>query len=350
MCESIKITIIITVYNKEESLYKCLSSLLKQDTDKFEIIVVDDGSSDNSLSICKNVLKNRVYSKIINQQHGGVSAARNKGLQLAKTDYIMFLDSDDWLEKDTISKLLYTIENQKLDLIVFGFYRELEYGKSYPVCSNNELLLDTKNIREHFTSLWSSGLFYSVCNKLFYLPMIKENNLLFHEINFGEDFEFSRNVLKICESVKVIKDCFYHYTSHIDGSLSSIYREDLFSIRVNEHRDMIKYFKDMNCYDENAQEFLARRHIERVVGCIENICSPKNNELLNVKIKQIKEVINDKNTYDCAIKAKINGKKMKLLIKPIIKKQYIICLIFGYIMSFCKHYIPSLFINLKMNR
>ena len=139
--ENIKLSIIVPVYNVAPYLRKCVDSLLVQDYDNYEIILVDDGSTDNSGAICDeytspsfvNSLTRSVVIKVIHQENGGLSAARNTGIKAAKGEYICFVDSDDYWEENVLGSLMAQVERDNLDVLRFSFRNVNErYEEFYP--------------------------------------------------------------------------------------------------------------------------------------------------------------------------------------------------------------------------
>lgn len=347
-----QITVIVVVHNAETYVERCLNSLIGQDTQQFHMILVDDGSSDRSREICqKTIDRINVPVRSIVLPHGGVAHARNRGLEQVETPYVLFLDSDDWLERNTISSMIELVERCRPEVAVFGFYYELANGTRHLLHSHVERELPTRrHITAQFVSLWNSGLMYSCCNKLFSVELLKRHQITFRDLTFGEDLEFCKDVMRVCTRLFLSGRCFYHYTCHIRGSLSTRYREDLFELRREEHRRFEAYFRELGCLDSHAQEYLDRRYIERLVGCVENECSPENTKTLGQRLGKIRQMLDDCYTAPCADGAKLTSLRMKLLVIPIRRKWYRITLLSGYVMSFCRNKLPALFAWLKMNR
>ena len=347
-----QITVVVVVYNAETSVEKCLNSLKGQDTHNFHLLVVDDGSTDGSVEVCRKLLRHiPVPAAVACLPHGGVAKARNYGLQQVKTEYVLFLDCDDWLEADTISKLLSLVNARHPELIVFGFCYETAGERSYAVrAAHQRELFSREAILKQFVGLWSSGLMYSSCNKLFQVALLREHTIEFADLDFGEDFAFCRDVLRVCQKLFMSDCCFYHYTCHVKGSLSTAYRSDLFQIRVWEHCRFVEYFRQLGCLDPCAEEFLARRHIERVIGCIENECSPESSMPMRQRFAHIKAMLDEEHTISCAKIARINSLPMKLLVIPVQRKWYRLAMLSGYVMTICRNRLPGLFAWLKMSR
>ena len=156
-----KFSVIIPVFNSEKYIYKCLESVINQNLKDFECIIVDDGSSDNSGSICDEISKLDERLQVIHQKNKGVSAARNAALQCAKGEYICFVDSDDWISRDMLSVLNNIIERETPDIIIFGYsevYHDREENHFIDGC------LSLLRLKEKFIS---DQYHNYLCNKCF---------------------------------------------------------------------------------------------------------------------------------------------------------------------------------------
>ena len=212
------ISIIIPVYNAEKFLPRCLTSIKNQTYKELEIILVNDGSSDNSGLICDNysIKDNRFI--VIHKENGGVSSARNAALKIAKGNYIGFVDPDDWVENTMFDRLLHLINDNQADMSICGFFKETEDGKILNSSNKSEIFkLDQKQaINEILSNNSIKGYLW---NKLFSADIInKDNKLKFEEeIHFCEDLLFC--IQYIIKAEKVIYDSsfYYHYLVHGKG-------------------------------------------------------------------------------------------------------------------------------------
>lgn len=137
MTKPILITVIIPVYNVEKYLRKCLDSIINQTYYHLEIIIVDDGSKDSSGQICDEYVSKDSRIKVIHKKNGGLSSARNAGLDIASGDYVMFVDSDDFVELDFCRKALSVSLEKEADIVSFGYYEVLENGAQRIIKTNN---------------------------------------------------------------------------------------------------------------------------------------------------------------------------------------------------------------------
>lgn len=172
------VTIVIPVYNGEKSIKKCLESVRNQNYKKWELIVVNDGSTDASEEVLSNVLKQPGFAdnqvKVLHQDNSGVACARNRGIFEAKGAYITFIDQDDYIKADYIKTLLSDAVNKKADIVVSGYYRT---GR------------DGKNIKEVALKQteWAKFMNLAPWGKLYKTSFLKKNNLHFLDVKKGED-------------------------------------------------------------------------------------------------------------------------------------------------------------------
>lgn len=191
-------SIIIPVYNCQDYIGRCIESIINQKYKNYEIILIDDGSSDNSGTICDEYAKDNKQIKVIHKKNEGVSAARNDGLNQVSGKYICFLDSDDYIDKnyfDTIDKIIE--KHNEVELINFGFYSEVENSKfellSSDIINYKEKYYNSQiKIKKDFVNLWDNTMLYNIWNKIYLTKIIKENEITFPNYNWGEDVEFNR--------------------------------------------------------------------------------------------------------------------------------------------------------------
>lgn len=225
MSGKIKLSVIIPVYNLEKYIERCLDSLTSQIDDEMEIIVVDDGSTDDSLNICKKYKKSRNIM-VFSQENQGVSAARNKGLELASGQYVIFIDGDDWIQKSSLQKVMKIIDGQSPDVIVLGFSVDYENGEVINFFDgSNRILTDKGEILEALLNPWS------VCGKVYKREIL--NHIQFDNCKIAEDLLFNCRVYetKKINSCYVFSTDFYHYfqrgTSAMHSNYSNKYLDSL---------------------------------------------------------------------------------------------------------------------------
>ena len=205
------ITIIIPCYNSEGSISQCINSVIGQNYTDWELILVNDGSTDNTGVICENFAKLDNRIKVIHQNNKGVSSARNTGIKAASGNYISFIDSDDTIDSSYLYELS---KGQEADLIVCGFHNDS--GINF-IPENN--YLDKDAIQYHIKDVIENDyLLYTPWCKLFRKEIIVENGLTFDvKLRLGEDTIFCYNFLLLCSSLKTVASNAYYYRGEWGG-------------------------------------------------------------------------------------------------------------------------------------
>lgn len=213
------VSIIIPVYNAQQYIAKCIDSVISQSYINWELILVDDGCTDKSGEICDKYAQKDKRIKVFHKKKGGVSSARNTGILEAVGDWIYFIDSDDFIDFDTLSKSIIKINTEYPDLIVHGLVNDYIYnGKS---CSLPYKTIEDNDYKEIIEFTDKYGLLKGPVCKLFRHSIVKENKLFFDEsICYGEDTKFTFEYLQKCKSIAFVPEHFYHYCFRIEGSLT----------------------------------------------------------------------------------------------------------------------------------
>ena len=206
------VSIIVPCFNSAKTIKNTLKTILAQSYTNLEVIVVSDGSTDDTVKIAKSIKDPRI--QIIEKENGGVSTARNTGIDAAKGQFVLFVDSDDRISETMVEKMLNRIISHPNSLIVCGKLigkRKISVPKDKTV---------TKDLPRHVvSSILKSGHLYSPCNKIFNLQLIKDNNIRFvKKVAFGEDLIFNLEYLKYVDSITYIKECLYYYDMTAEGS------------------------------------------------------------------------------------------------------------------------------------
>lgn len=213
-----EISVIIPMYNAEKYIYKCLQSLIFQTFNDFEVIIIDDGSFDNSFLIAKDFTSKDNRFKLIYQNNQGLAGARNTGISNATSKFICFLDSDDYLDSKALNQLYNLIISTKSDLVISNinqFSRKKEFkGLRY---KNESFNVDDNNFK-----FWSASL-DSSCNKLYKLSIIKSNNIYFVDKDIFplEDFLFNFKYLCYTNNVLTTEFSTYFYRMRMDSITKS---------------------------------------------------------------------------------------------------------------------------------
>lgn len=205
------LTVIIPIYNAEKHLKKCINSVLNQDTVDFELLLINDGSTDQSGRICEEFAKKDQRIKIFHQINAGVSAARNTGIENAKGKWITFIDADDYVQENYFDVLNLQTKTDWIYLdMERGVFSEMGVGIDFEnkVYKLSEFV-DVYSLYPHFPE---------ACAKFFRSSIIKENNLRFNtDLKFGEDSLFNLRYLKFCQIISTSNISKYVYKNDEDG-------------------------------------------------------------------------------------------------------------------------------------
>lgn len=346
------ISIIVPVYNCEKYIGRLIESVLKQSYSNFELIIVNDGSTDNTLNILNSYKDSRL--KIITKKNTGVSDTRNMGLSIAKGDLLCFLDADDYIDQGLLEEIINTFRKYPaLELLNFGFCSDIENSKMERLSSDkisykNIYYTSKEKIKADFVNLWDSTMLYNIWNKVYLKRIIDKNNITFPNQNFGEDVIFNRKYLDCIDNFYNSDKIFYHYIRETKGTLTSKYNPNFFEIRVSEFKEFNDYFENWNIPKKDYYEFSCRRYIERVLGCIENIyCGNLN---FKKRYKEVKSIITEPTTRESLKYAKPKSTKIKIMLIPIKLKLTLVTMLMGRIFHTVKTKFPSLFNKLKNRR
>lgn len=289
------VSIIVPIYNTEKYISQCLYSLIQQNYRHIEIIVVDDGSTDNSLSILNNISTTDNRLKVFSQSNQGVSAARNLALSKATGEYVMFVDADDWIDLSTIEECLQAIGDG--DVCFFAYIREFA-NRSLPkplfphthIFSEEECKqLQRRMIGPIGEELANPSMLDSlgtIWGKLYRKEILNDTKFIdLNVIGTAEDSLYNCNVFRKIQKAVYIDKPFYHYRKFNLGAETKRYKPQLFQ----QWNSLFEYMKATTT-DEMGQKALLNRIALSIIGLGLNEClSP---DPLKGKINKIAEIIN----------------------------------------------------------
>lgn len=260
-----KISIVVPVYNAEKYLSECLNSILEQSYTNYEIILINDGSTDNSLEVCRSFANRDKRIILINDTNHGVSHARNVALSKATGEWVTFIDSDDWIEKDYLSTLVYYATNKgDIDVVAANFFFNYEDGtEKKSICSRKEihkaefpslpesLMVEDSSRKDNIDI--SVEVLSAACNKLTRIAFLQEHSISFKEdMKLNEDGLFHLTCFIKAKDFVIIDKPLYHYRIYHQSS-NNRYRPDVFKQISLWH----KYFGELSKYLERPKEFMS---------------------------------------------------------------------------------------------
>ncbi len=341
------------VYGVENYVGKAIESMQAQTLTDWEFFCVDDGTKDKSGIICDGYAEKDSRIKVIHKENGGAPSARNVAIDMASGKYMYFLDSDDWAEPDMLEKMVAAAEENNSQLVVAGFYIDTYYTDTEKFTQEqfcpNAVYGTKQEFRENAHRLFDKNLLYTPWNKLYLSEYIKKNKLYFPQ-TFWDDFPFNLSVVRDVERVAVLSDKFYHFIRKRAESETAKYRSDMYEKREEENRWLKELYEYWQVSSQQANEFIARRYIERIIGCIENITNKSCTLTAKEKKAEIKKIISSENVRNALKTAKPNSKYMKLMLVPIKWNNTGLTYLEGKFISYVKSGNTKLFARLKAGR
>lgn len=309
------VSIVVPVYNAEADLDRCLNSLISMEhRNQYEVILVDDGSKDDSGKICDIYKEKYDFFKVVHQKNAGVSTARNVGIEHATGKYIMFVDSDDYLMPFAIQKMICDAKND-YDLVIYNSYFDMgecrlhSYSEVRKIEESQEIPIDI--VYSMFLKLQNNEPF----SKLYATKVIKEAQAKFPiDVKLGEDLIFTLRFLKKVQKVIYIPKSLYMHIDSIDGlskqntSLKVVYDYD------SMYNTMLSFVSEMNIEEQHYNEVLA--------SILQSVTNYSGKLYVNGYSKNsITAIFKQYSWYDMILSSRYRGYK-SMLRKFLLKNQY----------------------------
>lgn len=315
MTDNKLVSVIVPIYNGAKYIDRCVNNLLNQTYKNLEIIMINDGSTDETFDRLKELCKTYSNINAINKENSGVSDTRNLGVKMAKGEYVYFFDVDDDLEADTIKDNMELIGDEEVDILYFGFwYHILSENRIKETCIKSDFSgNETAFFNEAFLDLMSEEILNAPWNKLYRRDFLIWNRIEFDtNLSIYEDILFNLKALDAARLIKVNHKAYYHYMIQADGTALTKFHNNNYDSVKKIHKAAIKYISH-NGGNEEAINRYNDLFIEQVASYIKQIAN-KEDLKGNAKNKLIKEIINDKYFVN-VINSMDNLKKRKVLLR-----------------------------------
>lgn len=310
--EKNKISIIVPIYNVSEYVDKCLKSIIQQTYKNIEIILVDDGSTDDSGEKCDIYAKQDNRITVIHKENGGLSSARNAGLDICTGKYILFVDSDDWISKFMVEKLVNKIIEHKADIVCCEFF---EVNEKSILCSKIDAEEEIMESNEALKKLLNSEIKDYAWNKIYKREIFSK--LRYPEGRNYEDMATTYKAFMVAKKICTISDLLYYYITRNDSIVNDLNKERLLK---NKYDAMIAYYERIDNISKRypqLRELVIYKFFDRALSFVEFIDKNKKNK--NAK-KWRKETIGYLNMYYKEFKlSKLVSKKEILIFNVLIK-------------------------------
>ena len=347
------VSVIAPVYGVEKYISRAVKSLQEQTFKDWELFLVDDGSKDNSGKVCDELAKCDDRIIVIHKENGGAPSARNVAINQAKGKYMFFMDPDDWAESHMLEDLVSAAEQDDAQIVVCGFYIDTYYSDTEKFQQEqfvqSQKFISQEDFRNSAYRLFDASLLYPPWNKLVRADYILENQLYFPD-TFWDDLPWNLSVIRDVERVTVIENKYYHFIRQRAESEGAKYRDNMYQKREEEQDWMEELYRYWNIDTPEVREFLSRRYIERIIGCIENVTNPHCTLPFIAKYKEIRRIVFSKRVRGALNNVRPNSKYMNLMLVPVKLRFTLLTYVEGKIISLVKTRNTRMFAALKANR
>lgn len=275
-----KFSIIMPVYNVEKYIETAIKSVLNQTYENFELLIINDGTIDNSMKIVSKYQNKDDRIKIYNKQNGGLSSARNYGLKYATGQYICFIDSDDYIEDTMLEKLNDEISVKKYDMLIYGYNIDILNSNEQKIESEKiiekSFIFSRKNSQNlNFKNISMIGYAWNKCYKY---ELIKNNSLKFEEgTSYIEDIVFNNSFFKISKDIKVMDTSLYHYIQRNRETLGRKSYKNMLELDLRYSKLLEEILLSLNNTKEQVEEIIWQTLFERIKWSITVIISDRYN-------------------------------------------------------------------------
>ena len=291
---------------------RCIESVLNQTYKNIDIIIIDDGSNDGSSDILKKAQNTDNRIRLASQEHQGPAAARNKGVEISKGEYIVFIDADDYIEPNMIEVLYNLLESDNNDMAVCGYFKESTTSTSRIEGFEQQRFVGKSDICKYIKYSYVNDLLNPVWNKMYRKSMIKQ--MFDEDVVIGEDIDFNMRNLVECYSIGVTNKCLYHYNADNQSSISHTYDENVL-LSLWDTDDKIEFYI-RNIAEESDVSAIKEHTVKKTFVYLMLSCNKKVYKKLNpslIRDNSIKAKLY--NAFDCIPKKSIKMKLYKIITK-----------------------------------
>lgn len=298
-----KVSIIVPVYNAEKYLGWCINSILNQSFRDIELLLVDDGSTDGSQQICQNYAELDKRVRVIEKENGGVSSARNLGMENAQGEYIQFVDSDDVIAPHMTERLLEAAVLYSADIVFCGICivdrqkpEKISFNELSSACVGEECVFDKEIFWEKLPYFfWETSIMEGPCNRIYRSSVMRENALRFPEdMSYGEDFVFNLEYYNKINTSVFLNELLYYYIWNEEDSLARSYKENLFQNQMRQIKLLFEFIENNGKMTKEGKAYLANYCASQTIKSIEMLFDPIFVLPEKEKKRKLAEVVQDK--------------------------------------------------------
>lgn len=321
------VSVIVPVYNPGEWFEDCINSILEQTYQHIEVILVDDGSTDGSEKKCDLYAEQDDRVQVIHVKNGGVSKARNIGIQAAKGDFLLFIDSDDWIEENLLTDALRRIETDESELAIYAMQID-KYKNGNITTKDMRYKKDTvflpEEIADNFEELYYNDYLSSSCTKVFQKSIIDMYQLKFDEnLVMYEDLCFVLEYISKCNRVSILKEAYYHY--RMDDTILAVSKRKTDNLLKNLENVVNKIISFLSEKKGTISEKDNNIVVDLFIIYLHKLFAQKNSMLIRMKgIRQLEKEQNLQQALKACPKFTEGSKFYKLLVWSLKRKATIV--------------------------
>lgn len=350
-------SIVMPVYNVEEHLPQAVESILTQTFSDFELILVDDCSPDNSGMLCDKYAQSDARVLVCHlTENGGLSNARNQGINSASGAYITFVDSDDYVTDDLLQTVYDSLQKNRADAVVFGMVEDYFSAdgtllKSYSISYGADVYItDRETLRKEVIELERKTLLGYSTNTFYRLDILKNNSIFFKKITMIEDILFNLDFVPFAETANILSFTPYHYMKRADNSLTNKFVKDYYALHRQRVSDLLKLYESWEMCTPQVCSVLADIYVRYIFSALQRNCAPQAKMTHRDRVRWLKDLYQD-DLYT-ALSAYMHGSNpiVRILSCLLAHKNIALCLLLGRIIYIVKTYLPGIFSRAKQNR
>ncbi len=291
------ISIIMPVYNVEKYIKKAISSILCQTYGNFELLIINDGTKDNSVAIAEDYKNIDDRIQIFHKSNGGLSDARNYGLSKAKGDYIYFVDSDDWIEPNLLEVALKFIKEQNAELILFGYFLDSENYNGELLSSNiitvDQPVVFLRDQHNLVITRKTLGLMGYAWNKFYSTSFLNSNKLKFEKgVSLVEDILFNTRAFALVNKIAILDKPLYHYLNRQVPSLIKKFHINSFDLHLKKLAALDYFLGQWGIDNERKNKVLSQSLVSGIRYAIYSVFAFENDLNYWQKYRYIKAILN----------------------------------------------------------
>ncbi|MBU3179829.1 glycosyltransferase family 2 protein [Clostridium psychrophilum] len=315
-----QISIIVPVYNGAKYINQCIEMVINQTFKDFELIIVDDGSTDNTKKMCNEYEKKDKRIKLITKKNGGTWAARNIGIDVALGKYIIFFDCDDWYQDNLLKAMYECMDKNKVDLVISGqtnvfVDKDGETIRKTVVIPEENIYTTNNEILDNYILLRQAEIGDVLWNKIYKAEIIKKYKLKFQNYKRGEDLIFNANYYEHIDKCMVIGKSFYNYRIENSNPVWQKYSDNYLNVVKDENKAIVDKLKKWDKYDKFAIEYQSTHFTYRIMEYFYSVVCSKNKMSYKEKSNKVLNLINEKEVQKNLKDSNVIGKYPKLIIK-----------------------------------